>query len=371
MSGPRRAPRAVSRGEIINRVRNFDAARQTRTLRPDAAGIDQAAAILRRGGLVALPTETVYGLGAHALNPDAARAIFTAKGRPADDPLIVHLANAADVASVARLDAPAARLAEHFWPGPLTLVLPKLAVVPPEVTAGLPSVAVRVPAHPIAHEVLAVAGLPIAAPSANLFGRPSPTRAEHVLADLDGRIDAVLDGGPTPIGVESTIVALTDARPRLLRAGGVAAEAIEDVLGERLHLPADVGAGPQVAPGMLPSHYAPRTPLLLVNGSPRAARERLMHEAAAALAAGRRVGVVALDEDREHLPAGVVVEEVGAFGDEPRLASRLYDVLRRLDARGLDVLLVRPLADPRRGLGRALADRLRRAAQRVIAVADD
>src|SRR5438067_2397541 len=183
--------------------------KQTRLLVADGAGIDQAAAILRRGGLVAFPTETVYGLGAHALDADAVRAIFEAKARPADDPLIVHVPDAALLDGIAHPNQKAERLAQRFWPGPLTLVLPKRAEVPSEVTSGLDTVGVRVPSHPVAQELLRRAGLPVAAPSANLFGRPSPTRAEHVLQDLDGRIDAVLDGGPTLVGVESTIVGLS------------------------------------------------------------------------------------------------------------------------------------------------------------------
>src|SRR5438105_6129772 len=177
------------------------ARRHTRLLPSDTAGIAEAAAILRAGGLVAFPTETVYGLGAHALDAHAVRGIFEAKSRPADDPLIVHLADSSDLESVAFPVEAAAHLADRFWPGPLTLVLQRQKVVPAEVTARLQTVAVRVPSHPVARALIRAAGLPIAAPSANLFGRPSPTRAAHVLEDLDGRIDAVLDAGPTPVGV--------------------------------------------------------------------------------------------------------------------------------------------------------------------------
>jgi L-threonylcarbamoyladenylate synthase len=204
---------------------SVSARRQTRLLAADSAGIAEAAAILRGGGLVAFPTETVYGLGAHALDPAAVQAIFEAKGRPADDPLIVHLAEAQHIGQIAVPDRRATQLADHFWPGPLTLVLPRRSLVPPELTAGLDTVAVRVPSHPIARELLLASGVPLAAPSANLFGRPSATRAEHVLADLDGRIDAILDGGPSTVGVESTIVDVSGAQPRLLRAGGLATEA--------------------------------------------------------------------------------------------------------------------------------------------------
>jgi L-threonylcarbamoyladenylate synthase len=356
---------------IIARMAAEPARRHTRRHAADAAGIAAAAAILRAGGLVAFPTETVYGLGAHALDATAARGIFEAKGRPADDPLIVHLASAERVHDVAHLDPRAVALARRFWPGPLTLVLPKREHVPAIVTAGLATVAVRVPSHPVARALLDVADLPIAAPSANLFGRPSPTRAEHVLADLDGRIDAVLDGGPTDVGVESTIVDLSGAQPRLLRPGGLAAEAIEAELGVRLAWSSQPVEGPQPAPGMLSAHYAPRTPLTLIVGPAEAARARLAAEVAAAVGRGQRVGVLALEGERDAFqangsPLRVEVETLGAWDDPDRSARRLFDGLRALDVRGLDAIYVRELADPTVGLGRALADRLRRAAHRVI-----
>jgi L-threonylcarbamoyladenylate synthase len=336
--------------------------RQTRRLSPDASGIAGAAAILRAGGLVALPTETVYGLGANALDAEAVRGIFAAKQRPADDPLIVHVHSLEAVSEVAVLSDRARRVGARFWPGPLTLVLPKRAHVPPEVTAGLDTVAVRVPAHPVARALLLACGLPVAAPSANLFGRPSPTRAEHVLADLDGRIDAVLDAGPTDVGVESTIVDVDADPPRLLRPGGLSAEAIEALLGTPLEAAHTPSAGPQLAPGMLASHYAPRTPLILVQGS----APRLVSEVEAALQSGQRVGVLALEEDASLLPPSVAREIVGTWDTPERSAARLFDALRTLDALHLDVLFARALADPSHGLGRALADRLRRAAQRVV-----
>jgi L-threonylcarbamoyladenylate synthase len=348
------------------------AAISTLRLGADEAAIEQAAAILRAGGLVAFPTETVYGLGANALDAEAARGILRAKQRPADDPLIVHLAGRDWLDRVAESNAVADALGGRFWPGPLTLVLPRRATVPPEVTAGLDTVAVRVPSHPVAHALVVAADLPLAAPSANLFGRPSPTRAQHVLDDLDGRIDAVLDGGPADLGVESTIVDVSRTPPRLLRPGGLEAEAIEAVLGTPLAgLPRRAGApGPQPAPGLLPVHYAPRTPLLLIVGPPGAARPRLQHELFSARARGLRVGVLLLDDDRDLLPldAGVQAQVVGRWADPAASAACLFDALRALDRAGLDLLLVRELAEPRVGLGRALADRLRRAAQQIIDV---
>ena len=342
--------------------------RHTRLLAADAAGIADAAAILRDGGLVAFPTETVYGLGAHALDAQAVRAIFAAKQRPADDPLIVHVADSSALAQLGLHDPITQLLGGRFWPGPLTLVVRKRATVPPEVTAGLETVGVRVPAHPVAQALLRAARMPIAAPSANLFGRPSPTRAQHVLDDLQGRIDAVLDGGPTSVGVESTIVDVSCTPPRLLRPGGLAAEAIEAVLGVALVSRTPAGEGPQTSPGQLPVHYSPRTPLTLIAGPPGPARDRLVREVEASLAAGRRVGVLAVEEDLHIVPSAARLEVVGAWADAATVATRLFEAMRALDAANLDVLLARDLADPRAGLGRALADRLRRAARTVIEI---
>jgi L-threonylcarbamoyladenylate synthase len=351
-------------------MHSVDSRRHTLLLAVDAAGLGQAAALLRAGGLVAFPTETVYGLGANALAAEAVKGIFVAKRRPSEDPVIVHLAAAADIEQVARLTPQGYALASRFWPGPLTLILPRLDVVPLEVTAGLDTVAVRVPAHPLAHALLESAGLPIAAPSANLFGRPSPTRPEHVLADLAGRIDAVLDGGATTVGVESTIVDVSGGRPRLLRPGGLPAEAIEAVLGVTLEPPPRrTRSGAQVAPGLLTVHYAPRTPLTLIVGEPGAARALLAAEVSAALAAGLRVGVLMLREDLPPLSEprpDVRVELVGSWDEPESSAARLYEAVRALDDGGLDVLYARDLAEPTRGLGRALADRLRRAAHHII-----
>lgn len=341
--------------------------RHTRRLEADANGIGAAAAILQAGGLVGVPTETVYGLAANALDAAAVRGIFDAKGRPADDPLIVHLASADELGRVAIGNARGARLAEAFWPGPLTLVMPKRDAVPPEVTAGLETVGVRVPAHRVAQAILEASGLVLAAPSANLFGRPSPTTAQHVLDDLDGRVDAIVDAGPTTIGLESTIVDVSSETPRLLRPGGVPAESIEAVLGMRLALP-QRRAGPQVAPGMLDVHYAPRTPLTLIVGP--SARQWLIASAQAALNRGQRPGILALDEDVPSLPSGAHLEVVGSFEEPGRAAVRLFSALRALDAARLDVLFARELAEPTSGLGRALADRLRRASRQVLDARD-
>ena len=278
----------------------------------------------------------------------------------------MHVASAAHVDRVAPMTVMAERLAERFWPGPLTLVLHKTPAVPTEVTAGLETVAVRVPAHPVAQALLRAADQPVAAPSANLFSRPSPTRVEHVLEDLDGRIDAILDGGPTRLGLESTIVDVTGAHPRLLRPGGLAAEDIEAVLGTSLLLGVEQQTGPRPAPGLMPMHYSPRTPLVLIVGDPSSAPARLKREVAQALAQGRRVGVLLLEDDGNLFGTEVDRAQVGRWNDAQASAVRLFDALRDLDRADLDVLFSRELADPRSGLGRALADRLRRAASRVV-----
>ena len=333
---------------------------------PDPAAIAEAARVLRGGGLVAFPTETVYGLGANAFSADAVAGIFRAKGRPAHNPLIVHLADPAALDTVAQ-DAPAAarRLAAQFWPGPLTLVLRRAAAVAPNVSGGRETVAVRVPAHPVALALIAAAGVPVAAPSANRFTRPSATSATHVLADLDGRIDLVLDAGPTPIGVESTVLDLTTQPPALLRPGGVTLEALRAALGEVTEaaalLPPDQAAAQPAAPGMLSKHYAPEAALLLFDGPFDAVTAALRAEALAQAGAGRRVGLLVPEEDRplfDGLPARVVTP--GPRADLAQTAHGLFAALRALDAAGVDVILARQF--PPEGLGRALADRLLRAA---------
>ncbi len=306
----------------------------TERLSPDDAGLARAAGILRAGGLVAFPTETVYGLGGDARSDLAAARIFEAKGRPRFNPLIAHVASVEEARRIARFTPEAERLAAAFWPGPLTLVLPlrEDAGVAPLVTAGLPTVAVRVPGHPLARRLLAAFGGPVAAPSANPSGKLSPTRAGDVLAGLGGRIAAVVDGGPCPVGVESTIVGL-DGPPRLLRPGGVPAEAIEACLGQPLAGPADAAA--PVAPGMLASHYAPGAALRL-NATAAAPGELL-------LGFGPVAGDLSLS------PAGDLTEA----------AANLFHHLRALDARGTRIA-VAPIPD--HGLGRAINDRLARAA---------
>jgi len=346
--------------------------------RPDAAIIARAAAVLRGGGLVAFPTETVYGLGGAALDPVAVAAIFAAKGRPSTDPVIVHLASAGDLGRVAAaVPQSAAALAAAFWPGPLTLLVPRRDVVPAAVTAGLDTVAVRVPAHPVALALLRAAGVPVAAPSANRFSRPSPTTAAHVLADLDGAVELVLDAGPTDIGVESTIVDCTVDPPVIRRAGGIPVEQVRQVVPGVVTVTHDAAiAQAQVAPGQLLRHYAPAAPLTVYAGAPADVVRRLSAEIRTHVAAGRRVGVLAPDEDLTALAPDVaavsshgrvVVATLGRRGEPAQAAQRLFAALRTFDGEGVDVIVAS--GPERHDLGAAVWDRLRRAAEgRVVAV---
>lgn len=315
-----------------------------RLLTPDPTGIAVAATTLRGGGLVAFPTETVYGLGAHAADPDAVRRVFEIKGRPRDNPLIVHIAAAAQLPTVVAEVTPLARrLAERFWPGPLTLVLAADPDLPRSTTGGLATVAVRVPDHPVASTLLAAAGVPVAAPSANRSGRPSPTTAAHVVADLGALVDVVLDGGPCPLGVESTVVDARGERPVVLREGTVTREDLGIPDGATT-APAS-GAG---SPGTRYRHYAPSCAITLVPAGHGPERARQLHDA------GLRVGLVATGT----APEGVI--EVARFTDAAGLARRLYAALRDAEVAAVDVLVVEEVDEG--GVGRAVMDRLRRAA---------
>ena len=339
----------------------------TRVLGTDPASIQIAARCLREGGLVAFPTETVYGLGVHALDPAAVRRLFAAKGRPANDPLIVHVAGLEAIAPLTTgLSVEAAALGRRFWPGPLTMVIPRAPAVPREVTAGLNTVAVRVPSHPVAHALLVEAGVPVAAPSANLFSRPSPTTAAHVLADLDGQIDFVIDGGPTEVGVESTVIDLTATPPRLLRPGGTTLEQIRTVLPSvvvsRAHVADDEAAA---SPGLLSRHYSPRTPLVLVTGNPSDIQSAIRARLAAARVAGQRAGVLAV---REQAPVGApdfVFIDLGTEQEPEAVARRLYAALREIDQLSLDLVFT-PRPAHTDGLWGAIADRLQRAATEQV-----
>ncbi|MBL8795273.1 MAG: threonylcarbamoyl-AMP synthase [Planctomycetia bacterium] len=329
------------------------------TVQPQAPALEalrRAAAILQRGGLVAFPTETVYGLGANALDADACARIFAAKGRPAHNPIIVHVADAASVLPlVAAWPEQAERLAQRFWPGPLTLVLPRSDRVPSIVTAGGPTVAVRVPAHPVALALLRESSLPIAAPSANRSMQLSPTTAEHVVQSLNGRIDLILDGGPATGGLESTVLDLSRQPPVLLRPGLVTVAELESIIGAvvlPMHASAPTAA-PLPSPGMLPRHYAPRTPLIAIEGN-------ATDEATRRRAAGQRVACVRFGpSSADALP---VERQVDLPGEPAGSAARLYAVLHELDALGLDAILVELPPATQEWL--AVRDRLRRAAAR-------
>ncbi|MGA1268840.1 MAG: L-threonylcarbamoyladenylate synthase [Gemmobacter sp.] len=317
---------------------------ETTILRPDAEGIAAAAALLRAGGLVAMPTETVYGLAADATNPDAIAALYAAKGRPAHNPLIVHLPDADAAGRVGAIPAAAAPLIARFCPGPRTLgvELRPGAGLAPAVTAGLGRVALRVPAHPVAQALCRALGRPVAAPSANPSGRISPTRAAHVLAGLGGRIAAVIDAGPCAVGVESTILGAGPEGFSLLREGGIAAEEIEALTGQPLRRPAPGGADaarPE-APGQLASHYAPRAAVRLGVRAPLP-------------------GMVWIGFGPDCAGAAL---NLSAAGDPAEAAARLYDVLHEADARAGPEGLIGVAPVPDRGLGRAVNDRLARAA---------
>ncbi len=308
--------------------------------------IHRAAQLLREGGLVAFATETVYGLGANALDPVAVSRIFEVKKRPSFDPLIVHIADIRQLEQLAT-DFPtkARRLADRFWPGPLTIVLPKTDIVPDIVTSGLPTVAIRIPSHPAALELLRLADVPVAAPSANLFGSVSPTCADHVRRQLGDSVDCIVDGGDCSVGVESTILSFAADPPAILRFGGLAQEQIEAVIGAVAV--ADHTETCPSSPGRLEHHYATETPLLLLDSIPLPPKDK-------------RAGLLALQA-----PTGVqgfaAVEELSADGDLAQAATRLFAAMRRLDALDLDMIYATIV--PNRGIGRAVNDRLYRASR--------
>jgi L-threonylcarbamoyladenylate synthase len=319
---------------------------ETRTILAGAAATAAAARCLGAGGLVAFPTETVYGLGADATNAEAIARLYLAKGRPSFNPLIAHVADLAAARAIARFDTSAEKLAAKFWPGPLTLVLPRAVSCPVAelATAGLETIAVRVPAHPVARDILAQFGKAVVAPSANVSGHVSPTTARHVEADLTGRIDLIVDGGPADVGLESTIVGCFE-RPLLLRPGGLPRGEIEAVLGERLSdLPPHESADQPLAPGMLASHYAPRSPVRL---------NATTIEPGEALLAFGSSAVAGVDK-------AAAILNLSKRGDLVEAAANLFHHLRELDAKGAMQIAVMPI--PNDGLGEAINDRLRRAA---------
>lgn len=335
---------------------------------PDIQKISQCAQIIQSGGLVAFPTETVYGLGANAMDQEAVAGIFRAKGRPADNPLIVHIGRAAEVKYLsAYLPAGAADLIKKFWPGPLTIVLPRHPRVPKIVSAGLDTVAVRMPQHPVALALIKTARVPIAAPSANRSGKPSPTTGNHVLKDLGGKIDAVLDAGRCDVGVESTVIDLTTDIPTVLRPGGVTLEQLREVLGEvEVDAAARTGEAPR-APGMKYAHYAPEGELVLVEGDAQRVFEHIKELYRQNNEQGYKTAVLAAEESlfryRQELQPDILIS-LGARSTPEIAANKLYGALRSCDTKGAEVILCE--AFPREGVGMALMNRLEKAARRRI-----
>lgn len=335
---------------------------------PEPEVIRQAGLILRHGGLVAFPTETVYGLGANALDEGAVEKIFRAKGRPGDNPLIIHVAELDAVMELAReVPGPAGDLMNKFWPGPLTIILNGKGLAAPRVSAGLNTLAFRMPDHPVALALIRESGVPVAAPSANLSGRPSPTTAGHVRTDLEGRIDVILDAGPAGLGVESTVLDLTGAVPVVLRPGGITPEQVKEVTGGVMVDPSLEPGGEPVekprSPGMKYRHYAPAAPLVLVEGRPHKIPEQIRELLAGFLQRGVRVGVICREENKKLYPGAAVIA-AGTGADPGSVAAALYGALRRMDELGVEVILAEGV-EPR-GMGLAVANRLRRAAEKII-----
>ncbi|WP_370571745.1 L-threonylcarbamoyladenylate synthase [Methanomethylovorans sp.] len=329
--------------------------------------IRECAEIIRRGGTVAIPTETVYGLGANALDPIAVNRIFHAKGRPADNPLIVHVASVEQVEQlVIEIPPKALSLIEAFWPGPLTLILKRTAIVPDITTGGLDTVAVRMPADVVARELIRISDKPIAAPSANISGRPSPTSAAHVLHDLEGRIDAVIDAGSTCIGVESTVIDMSGGKPAVLRPGYVSEQKIEEIIGE-----VDIGYSDHVtdvtdvvrSPGMKYTHYSPSATVLLLEGPHNLVLNKISEMYADFTCRGARVGLLVTSTGLSSLTNDIVY--LGSKDEPEEVARNLFLGLRSLDERGVNIIL----ADgsfTHEGVGAAVMNRLRKASEMII-----
>ena len=329
----------------------------------DAALMREAGNVIKAGGLVAFPTETVYGLGGDALNPHSSEKIYSAKGRPSDNPLIVHIANMKDLDAIVReVPESAVKLAERFWPGPLTMILYKSKLVPYETTGGLDTVAVRMPVHRVAQELIRAAGGYVAAPSANLSGRPSPTVAKYVIEDMDGRIDMIIDGGDVEIGLESTIVDLTAEKPTILRPGYITRQMLEDVLAEVEEdvtlMRDDSGQAPK-APGMKYRHYAPKGELTVVDGEPEAVIAYINARVDGFREEHKITGVITTDSNLPRYHAHIC-KSVGERRDEETIARELYRVLRECDDEDVEIIYAESFGTD--GLGQAIMNRLLKAA---------
>ena len=337
---------------------------ETLFLPASASSLGMASDLLRSGQLVAFPTETVYGLGADAMNAEAVLSVFRAKGRPADNPLIVHIYDRAQLADLCTVPSEVVPLMDAFWPGPLTILFEKFPAVPDVVTAGLPTVAVRMPSHPVAAALLKTCGLPVAAPSANSSGRPSPTLASHVLEDMQGKIPLILDGGPCNVGVESTVLDLCHGAPTILRPGGVTKEMLESVLHAEVALAGSIlrplkPDEQALSPGMRYKHYAPKAAVTLVEGDEKAVLARLKDLCGQERSAGRKSCVLCFTE---HLDAlrDCSPHDIGSRVHAEETAHRLFDTLRRLDEEGMESVFSEVV--PPEGVGLAVMNRLGRAA---------
>lgn len=330
----------------------------------DNKKLEQAAKLIQQGGLVAFPTETVYGLGANGLDPKATAKIYHAKGRPSDNPIILHISRREDLYPLVKgIPKMAEKLMENFWPGPLTLIFEKSSIVPKDVTGGLDTVAIRMPSHPVAHALIEKARLPIAAPSANLSGKPSPTKAQHVIHDLMGRIDMILDGPKANIGLESTVVDVTSSTPIILRPGGITYEQLKGAVGE---VEIDQGIQEDLkedfkpkAPGMKYTHYAPNAPMTIVQGPKNAVLCKINEMTQNDIDKGKKVGILATEENKEEYPKGLVFS-LGRRNQPETIASNLFDLLRQLDEKKVDVIFAEGIEED--GIGMAIINRMNKAA---------
>jgi L-threonylcarbamoyladenylate synthase len=329
--------------------------------KPDTKLLSEAAADLRKGNLVAFPTETVYGLGANGLDEQAVKAIYQAKGRPSDNPLILHIADFQEVENLTQnIPANARALMNAYWPGPLTVILERSKIVPNTVTGGLDTVAIRMPSSVVARELIRLSGVPVAAPSANVSGRPSPTKADDVLVDLSGKIAVVLDAGPCDIGVESTIVDCTTPVPTILRPGGITLEMLMETLGEVEVDPGLISKDMVArAPGMKYRHYAPSAPMLLVESPYPANQAVLQREILKALGEGQKVGAAVARESEALIPSGVQVAVLGSRLNPAEYAANLYTVLRAFDDTDAEIIFAEGISEE--GLGLAVMNRMRKA----------
>ena len=342
---------------------------QTKVVKIDPFQIDEnemkeAAELIRKGELVAFPTETVYGLGADALHPEASKKIYAAKGRPSDNPLIVHICKFEELVSIAKeVPAQAEKLADAFWPGPLTMIVWKNEKVPYETTGGMETVAIRMPKHPVALKLIEESGCLIAAPSANTSGKPSPTEASHVKLDLDGKIPMILDGGPVGIGIESTIIDLTEDTPMILRPGYITKEMLEEVLGEEVKIDPGIIASDSLtkpkAPGMKYKHYAPKADLTIIEGPLEKVTAEINKRAEEKSRAGYKVGIIGTEETVAEYKAGDV-KCIGTRADESTIAANLFGILREFDDDQVDYIYSESFDTA--GIGSAIMNRLLKAA---------